>query len=127
MREWNLLEAVEVAVLGDDVVGSSSDGAINELVIILVNVRKQMEAEVGLAVNGLRVAGDGVDHVVRHLGRGLHGEDFLVLAQYLVADAQTITARKEVGPYLVVAALRGQRLDEGIGVEDYVSHVQKGL
>ena len=118
---------IEVAIFCDDVVCIGRDSAINELVIILVNVGKKMEVEVGLAVNGLRVAGDGVDHVVRHLGRGLHGEDFLVLAQYLVADAQTITARKEVSPYLVVAALRGQRLDEGIGVEDYVSHVQKGL
>ena len=101
--EGNLLELVEMAVLGDDVVGSGGDGAVNELVVIFINVRKQMEAEIRLAVNGLGVTGNGVDHVLRHLGRGMHGEDFLVFAQYLIADTQTILARQEVGPNLVVA------------------------
>ena len=123
MGEGNLLEAVEMAVLGHDVVGSGGDGAIDELVIVLVNVGEQMEAEVGLAVNGLGVAGNGFDHVVRHLGRGMHGEDFLILGQNLVADAQAITARQEVSPNLVVAAPGGQSLDEGIGVEDYMAHL----
>ena len=45
--EGNLLESVEMAVLGDDVVGSGGDGAVNELVVVLVDVGKQMEAEVG--------------------------------------------------------------------------------
>ena len=43
LRERNLLEVVEVAVLGDDIVGSGCDGTVNELIIILVDVRKQME------------------------------------------------------------------------------------
>ena len=116
-----------MAILGDDVVGSCSDGAINELVVILVNVRKQMEAEVGLAVNGLGMTSNGVDHVLRNLRRGMNREDFLVLAQYLVADAQTILARQEVSPNLMVATSCGERLNEGIGVENYVAHVQKGL
>ena len=53
----------------------------------------------------------------------MHGEDLLVLAQYLVADAQTVTTRQEVGPNLVVATPCGQGLDESIGVEDYVAHI----
>ena len=65
-----------MAVLSDDIVSSSGDGTVHELVVVLVNVRKQMEAKVGLAVNGLGVASDSVD-----------------------------------------------RLNEGIGVENYVAHV----
>lgn len=102
--ERNLLESVEVTVLGDDIVGSGGDGAVNELIVVLVDVRKQMETEIRLAVNGLGVAGDGVDHVLCYHGRGMHGENFLIFAQYLVTDAQTILARQKVGPNLVVSA-----------------------
>jgi len=116
-----------MAVLSNDVVGSCCDGAIHELVVVFVNVGEQMETEVRLAINGLGVASDGVDHVLRHFRRGMDGEDFLVLAQYLVADTQTIFARQEVGPNPVVAASGGQSLNEGVSVEDYVAHVQKGL
>ena len=49
------------------------------------------------------------------------------ICQYLVADAQTIFARQEVGPNLVVAASGGQNLNEGVSVENYVAHVQKVL
>jgi len=112
-----------MAVLSDDVVGSGGDGTVHELVIILVNVGEKMETEIRLAVHGLGVAGDGIDHVLRHLWRGMRGEDFLVLAQYLVDDAQTIVAREEVGPNLVVAASGGQSLNEGVGVEDYMAHI----
>ncbi len=56
-----------MAVLSDDIVSSGGDGTVHELVVVLVNVRKQMEAKVGLAVNGLGVASDSVDHVLCHL------------------------------------------------------------
>ena len=48
---------VEVAVLGDDIVGSSRDGAVNELVVVLVDIFEQVETVVGLAVTGLWMAG----------------------------------------------------------------------
>ena len=65
--ERNLLETVKMAVLSDDIVSSEGDGTVHELVVVLVNVRKQMEAKVGLAINGLGVACDSVNHVLCHL------------------------------------------------------------
>ena len=46
---------VEVAVLGYDVVSSGSDGAVHKLIVVLIDVAKQMEAEEGLAINYLRM------------------------------------------------------------------------
>ena len=36
--EWNLLEVIEMTVLSDNIVSVGRDGAINELVVVLVNV-----------------------------------------------------------------------------------------
>lgn len=36
---------IEVAILGHDVVGSGGDGAVHELVVVLVDVGKQVKAE----------------------------------------------------------------------------------
>ena len=63
--EWNLFEMIEVAILRNNVVRTGSDGTIDELIIILVNVSKQVEVEVGLAIEGLRMAGNGFNHIVR--------------------------------------------------------------
>ena len=59
---------VEVAVLGYDVVCSGSDGAVHKLIVVLIDVAKQMEAEEGLAINYLRMVCYGFNHVVCHSG-----------------------------------------------------------
>ena len=48
---------VEMAVLGDDVIGSSGDGAVHEFIIVLVDVAKQMETEEGLTIDNQRMIG----------------------------------------------------------------------
>ena len=50
MREGNLLQVVEMAVLGDNVVSTCGYGAVDELVIVLVDVAEQVEMEERLAV-----------------------------------------------------------------------------
>ncbi len=113
---------IEVAVLCDDVVGSGGDGAVHKLVVVLVDVAKKMKAEVGFAINNQWMMRDGFNNVVGHSGRGMLCEDFFVLRQYLVTDAQAILARQEVSPYTVVLATCRQRLDEGVSIKDYKAH-----
>lgn len=122
LGERYLLEAVEVAILSDYVVGSSGNGAVDKLVVILVNVTEQMKMVVRLTVERFRVARNGLNHIVCHLGRSVQAENLLILGQYLVTHAQAILALKEVCPYPMVKASRGQDLDEAIGVENYVPH-----
>ena len=43
LQEWYLFEAAEMAVFGDDVVGSGGNGAVGKLVVIFVDVAEQME------------------------------------------------------------------------------------
>ena len=67
MGEGNLLQMVEVTVLGYDVVGSGGDGTVHKLIVVLVDVAKQVEAEKGLAINYLRMVGNGFDYIVGRL------------------------------------------------------------
>lgn len=50
-RERNLFQMVEVAILGYDIVGSGCNGAVYKLVVVLVDVAKQVKAEEGFAIN----------------------------------------------------------------------------
>jgi len=68
-----------MAVLGDDVVSSGGNGAVYELVVVLVNVAKQVEAEEGLSIDDQRMMRDGFDYIMRHSRGGMLSDDFLVL------------------------------------------------
>ena len=52
-----------MTVLSDDVVGSCRDSAIYKLVIVLVNIRKQVKTEVRLTIDSFGVTSNGIDHV----------------------------------------------------------------
>ena len=90
-----------MVVLCDDVVGSGGNGAIYEFIIVLVNVAEQVETVVGLTVYGLRMAGEGLNHVMRYHWRGVLNKDFLVLRQDLITYTQTIATSQKVRPNLM--------------------------
>ena len=46
LRKGNLFKAVEMIVFSNNVIGTSGNGTINKLVIVLVNVGKQMKVVV---------------------------------------------------------------------------------
>ena len=116
---------VEMAVFGDDVVGSSGNGAIDKLVIVLVDVAEQMETEKSLTVEDLWMTCNGLYHVVSHFWGCVQGENLLIFGQDFVADTQNVFAREEVSPYPMVLATRGQSLNETIS-KIFLCYFQKG-
>ena len=63
-----MLQMVEMTVFSDYVVGIGCYGAVNEFIVILVDVGKQVEVKVGFAVYRLWMAGDGFHHIMGHSG-----------------------------------------------------------
>ena len=70
-----------MVVFCNNIIGIYSDGTINKLVVIFINIPHQMETVVRLTIIGLWMTGNSLNHIVRHFWRGMDGKDFLVLQQ----------------------------------------------
>ena len=124
-RPVNVLKDVEVGVVGDDVLGIGSHGAVNKLVVVGIGLN-QSEVDIDFLKLGSVEAGNRLDHVVSNLRGGLLSEDFLVLVEYVGVHAQADAASEHLGPYLVIRTAAGQSLQQAVGVKDDASHSRRG-
>ena len=97
----------EMTILCNNIVGICGNSAIHKLVIILIEVGKEMEAEIRLSVDGLRMTSNRLNYIMSHFRRGVFSKNLLIFSQDIVADTQTIFPLQKVRPYLMVTALGG--------------------
>ena len=108
-----------MAVVANDVSGSSNDGTIDELVIVRVGGNEvetvgRIDALHIWSLHQLLQHGVGDDKVIAL------GQYFVVLIQYLVGDAECVFAGTESLLDVVVVRPWHDDVDEAVGVEDYL-------
>ena len=107
LRPINLLEDVEMGIVGDDVFGIGCHGTIHELIVVWVGFY-QSEVDIDFLKLGGVQPSNGLYHVVGNLQGGLLGEYFLILVQYVGIDAQDDVTRQYLSPYLMIRTAAGQ-------------------
>ena len=125
LRPINLFEDIEMSVVGNNILGVGSNGAVDKFVVVDV-LFYQAEMDIGLLKMGGVQSGNGFHHVVSYLLGGLRGKDFLVLNQNLGVDTKRNVTTQHAFPYLVVWAVGRQGLQEAIGVKYDSTHNDRG-
>ena len=57
---------IEMGILGDNIVGTCRDSAVDKLVIVFVNVGKKVKVVIRLPIASPWMPCNGFNHIVRH-------------------------------------------------------------
>lgn len=87
LRPVDLFEDIEMGIVGDDVFGIGSNGAIDKFVVVDI-LFYQAEMDIRLLELRRMQTGNGFHHVVGDFLGGLRGKDFLILNQNLGVDTK---------------------------------------
>lgn len=104
-----LFEDIEMAVVGDDILGIGGNGTVNKLVVVDI-LLNQTEMDIGFLEVGCVQPGNGLHHVVGNFLGSLLCKDFFVFNQYFSIDTKGDVATQHTRPYLVIWAVGRQCL-----------------
>ena len=102
----------------------SSDSAIYEFVVINIFFY-QTKVDVNFLIYCCMQSSNGFNDIMRYLPCRFLRKDFFVFIQDLGIHTKANTARQNIAPYLVIWALRRQRLKQAIGVKNDSPHNDK--
>ena len=119
--EFDVVEDLEMLVIGYQVFCLTTNCTINKLVIVRIACN-QIESPYWGHTNEVLHVEQGLDNSISKEWGGLCGEYFLVLHQYFVGNTDLDFVLQKISPNLMVWTLRRKDCQKAISVENNSSH-----